>query len=232
MASNLPAIILVHGFRDGATHWSKATLELKRPGYDNLHAIELPLASLADDAEWMHKMITWQQGPVLLTGHSYGGTAVTEAGNQPNMVGLVYTAAFAPNNGGSPGGVTQEYLSLVAVDLVPDSDGYLRVKVDRFHESFHQGFVADEGPVTDITQKAPSVSTFSGVIGSPAWKSKPFRYQISSADHMIVPENQERMAARTASREIVALDANHASLASWTKEVVTSIDEVAVATAH
>lgn len=94
--SNLPAIILVHGFWGGAAHWSKVILELKRLGHDNLHAVELPLTSLADDAERTRKMIAQQQGPVLLVGHSYGGAVITEAGNQPNVVGLVYIAAFAP----------------------------------------------------------------------------------------------------------------------------------------
>ncbi len=64
--SNLPAIILVHGFWGGAAHWSKVILELKRLGHDNLHAVELPLTSLADDAERTRKMIAQQQGPVLL----------------------------------------------------------------------------------------------------------------------------------------------------------------------
>ncbi len=93
--SNLPAIILVHGFWGGAAHWSKVILELKRLGHDNLHAVELPLTSLADDAERTRKMIAQQQGPVLLVGHSYGGAVITEAGNQPNVVGLVYIAEIA-----------------------------------------------------------------------------------------------------------------------------------------
>ena len=197
--SNLPAIILVHGFWGGAAHWSKVILELKRLGHDNLHAVELPF---------------------------------TEAGNQPNVVGLVYIAAFAPDSGESPGGITQEHLPLAAANLAPDSDGYLWVKADRFHESFCQDLAADEGLVMSITQKAPLASTFGDAIGSPAWKSKPSWYQISSADRMIAPENQERMAARIAPRKIVTLDASHASLASRAKEVAALIDEAAVATAH
>ena len=156
--SNLPAIILVHGW-GGAAHWSKVILELKRLGHDNLHAVELPLTSLADDAERTRKMIAQQQGPVLLVGHSYGGAVITEAGNQPNVVGLVYIAAFAPDSGESPGGITQEHLPLAAANLAPDSDGYLWVKADRFHESFCQDLAADEGLVMGITQKAPLAST-------------------------------------------------------------------------
>ena len=118
-------------------------------------------------------------------------------------------------------------MPLAAANLAPDSDGYLWVKADRFHD-----LAADEGLVMSITQKAPLASTFGDAIGSPAWKSKPSWYQISSADRMIAPENQERMAARIAPRKIVTLDASHASLASRAKEVAALIDEAAVATAH
>ena len=81
-------------------------LELSRLGHAGLHAVELPLTSLADDAERLRKMIAQQPGPVLLAGHSYGGAVITEAGNQPNVTGLVYIAAFAPDAGESAGGLT------------------------------------------------------------------------------------------------------------------------------
>lgn len=84
-----PAIILVHGFWGGAAHWGKVIVELARKGHASLHAVEMPLASLAGDAERTRKMIAQQAGPVLLVGHSYGGAVITEAGNQPNVVGLV-----------------------------------------------------------------------------------------------------------------------------------------------
>ena len=96
-----PSIILVHGFWGGAAHWSKVIVELARRGHTALQAVELPLTSLANDAERTRKMIAQQAGPVLLVGHSYGGAVITQAGNQPNVVGLVYIAAFAPDAGES-----------------------------------------------------------------------------------------------------------------------------------
>ena len=86
--SNKPTIILVHGFWGGAAHWAKVIPILARQGYD-VHAVENPLTSLADDVARTKKMIAQQKGPVLLVGHSYGGAVITEAGNQPNVVGLV-----------------------------------------------------------------------------------------------------------------------------------------------
>ena len=95
--STQPAIVLVHGFWGGAAHWTGVILELKKLGYDDIHAVENPLTSPADDAERTRKMVAQQSGPVLLVGHSYGGAVISEAGNLPNVVGLVYVAAFAPD---------------------------------------------------------------------------------------------------------------------------------------
>lgn len=225
--SGLPTIVLVHGFWGGAAHWSKTIVELARLGHDNLHAVELPLTSLADDVERTRKMVAQQKGPVLLVGHSYGGAVISEAGNHPQVAGLVYIAAFAPDAGESPGGITQEHLPEAAANLEPDSDGYLWIKADKFHESFGQDLSADEGLVMAVTQKAPLASTFGDTISSPAWKTRPSWYQISSADRMIAPANQQRMAARMSPRKTVTLDCSHASLASRAREVAALIDEAA-----
>ena len=222
-----PTVILVHGFWGGAAHWNKVILELAARGYSSLHAVEIPLTSLADDVERTKKMINQIDGDVLLVGHSYGGAVITEAGNLPNVVGLVYIAAFAPDSGESPGAITQQNLPEAAPNLAPDSDGYLWLKADKFHESFCQDLTADEGLVMAVTQKAPLASTFGDVITSPAWKTKPSWYQISIDDRMINPENQNMMSARMSAKKIISLNASHASLASKPVEVTELIDEAA-----
>ncbi|MDH0301786.1 MULTISPECIES: alpha/beta hydrolase [unclassified Pseudomonas] len=223
--SSKPTVVLVHGFWGGAAHWGKVIVELARKGITDLRAVELPLTSLAEDAQRTRKMVAQIDGPVLLVGHSYGGAVITEAGNQPNVMGLVYIAAFAPDAGESPGGLTQEHLPKAAPNLEPDSDGYLWIKADKFHESFCQDLSADEALVMAVTQKAPLASTFGETISNPAWKSKPSWYQISSEDHMIAPENQERMAARMNPRKTITLKASHASLASQANEVAKLIEQ-------
>ncbi|WP_347905375.1 alpha/beta hydrolase [Pseudomonas purpurea] len=225
--SDTPTIVLVHGFWGGAAHWSRVIGELVRMGHTSIRAVELPLTSLADDAERTRKMIAQQQGPVLLVGHSYGGAVITEAGDQPNVVGLVYIAAFAPDAGESPGGITQEHLPVAAANLLPDSDGYLWVKPELYHTSFCQDLPEAEGKVMGITQKAPLASTFGDTISNPAWKKKPSWYQISSEDRMIAPQNQQRMSARLNARKVITLTASHASLASKAPEVAALIDEAA-----
>ncbi|MCX2546520.1 alpha/beta hydrolase [Pseudomonas sp. COW5] len=227
--SEKPTIVLVHGFWGGAAHWGKVIVELSRKGYSKIQAVEMPLTSLADDAERTRKMVAQVNGPVLLVGHSYGGAVITQAGNQPNVTGLVYIAAFAPDQGESPGGITQEHLPAAAPNLAPDSDGFLWLKADKFHESFCQDLPADEALVMAVTQKAPLASTFGDVISDPAWKHKPSWYQISSQDHMIHPDNQKRMSARLNAKKVITLDASHASLASRAGEVAALIDEAAKA---
>ena len=202
-----PAIVLVHGFWGGAAHWAKVILELRRLGYDDLHAVENPLTSLADDAERTRRMVAQVAGPVVLVGHSYGGAVISEAGNLPNVAALVFIAAFAPDAGESPGGITQQHPPAAVANIAPDSDGYLWVKPDKFHESFCQDLDADEALVMAVTQKAPLASTFGNNVTDPAWKHKPCWYQISSQDRMIAPENQQRMSARMNARKVITLDA-------------------------
>lgn len=223
----LPTIILIHGFWGGAAHWAKAIVELDRLGHRGIRAVELPLTSLANDVERTRQMVAQVEGPVLLAGHSYGGAVMTEAGTAPNVVGLVYVAAFAPDAGESPGGLTQQHPPVGAPNLAPDSDGYLWVKPDKFHESFCQDVSADDALVMAVTQKAPLASTFGDAISNPAWRTKPSWYQISSQDRMIDPVNQKAMSDRLSARKIITLDAGHASLASRPVEVAALIDEAA-----
>ncbi|MEU8528809.1 alpha/beta hydrolase [Streptomyces sp. NPDC048629] len=225
-----PAIVLVHGFWGGAAHWANVIVELNKRGYDRIHAVENPLTSLADDAERTRKMIRQVDGPVVLVGHSYGGAVITEAGDLPNVTALVYIAAFAPDAGESPGGITQEMPPAAVENIAPDSDGYLWIKQDKFHESFAQDVSADEALVMAVTQKAPIGSTFGDNVTAPAWRNKPVWYQVSTEDRMIHPDNERRMAARMNPRETVELDASHASLASRPGPVVDLIEAAANAT--
>ena len=225
--SEKPTIVLVHGFWGGAAHWSKVILALSRKGFTKLNAVELPLTSLVDDAERTRKMVAQQSGPVLLVGHSYGGAVITEAGDMPNVVGLVYIAAFVPDAGESPGSITQSNPPAAIANVVPDSDGYLWIKQDAFHESFCQDLTPEEGLIMGVTQKAPLASTFGDNVTAPAWKNKPSWYQISSEDRMINPENQKKMSARISPRKIITLASGHASLASRADEVAALIEEAA-----
>jgi pimeloyl-ACP methyl ester carboxylesterase len=202
-------------------------VELDRRGFDALHAVENPLTSLADDAARTQTMVRQVDGPVLLVGHSYGGAVITEAGGLENVVGLVYVAAFAPDAGEAVGQITEQLPPAAAANIAPDSDGYVWIAQDKFQESFCQDLPADEALVMAVTQKAPVGSTFGNPITDPAWKKKPCWYQVSTADRMIHPDNERRMAERMGPRKTIELDASHASLASQPAAIVDLIDEAA-----
>ncbi|MFE5114250.1 alpha/beta hydrolase [Streptomyces sp. NPDC056663] len=222
-----PAIVLVHGFWGGAAHWGKVITELHRRGFNSLHAVEIPLTSLVDDAARTREMVQQMEGPVVLVGHSYGGAVITEAGDLSNVAGLVYIAAFAPDAGESCGRISEETPPVGLENVAPDSDGYLWIKQDKFHESFAQDLPADEALVMAVTQKAPLASTFSDTVTAPAWRAKPSWCQVSTADRMIHPDNERRMAQRMSPRRTVELDASHASLASRPGPVTDLIQEAA-----
>lgn len=225
-----PAIVLVHGFWGGAAHWTNVIGQLHKRGYHNLHAVENPLTSLADDVARTQQMVRQIRGPVLLVGHSYGGAVITEAGNLPNVAGLVYVAAFAPDAGESPGSLSAAMPPEAFANIAPDSDGYLWVKQDKYHESFCQDLTEAEALVMAVTQKAPLGSTFGDAITAPAWKVKPSWYQLSTHDRMIHPDNQRMMAERMKPKRLIQLASSHASLASHPEEIADLIDDAVTST--
>ncbi|PRY54867.1 pimeloyl-ACP methyl ester carboxylesterase [Knoellia remsis] len=224
-----PTIVLVHGFWGGAAHWAGVINELTQRGYDKIRAVELPLTGLADDAERTRKMVAQVDGPVVLVGHSYGGAVITEAGDQPNVQGLVYVAAFAPDAGESPGQISEEHKPAAFDAIAPDSDGYLWIAQDKYRESFAQDLDEEQAHVMAVTQKAPLGSTFGDAVTAPAWKNKPVWYQVSTQDRMIDPDNERRMAERMNPKKVIELDASHASLASQPAAICDLIDEAVAA---
>jgi pimeloyl-ACP methyl ester carboxylesterase len=101
-------VVLVHGAWADGSSWSKVVPLLEEKGL-HVVCVQNPLTSFADDVAATKRIIDAQDGPVLLVGHSYGGAVITEAGNDPKVVGLVYVAAFAPDKGESSGSLGKPY---------------------------------------------------------------------------------------------------------------------------
>ncbi|MGW6849361.1 alpha/beta hydrolase [Streptomyces virginiae] len=135
----------------------------------------------------------------------------------------------ARDAGESPGQISQELPPAAFENIAPDSDGYLWIKQDKFHESFAQDLSPEEALVMAVTQKAPLGSTFGDTVTAPAWRSKPCWYQVSAADRMIHPDDERRMAERMKPRKAIELDAGHASPASQPVPVTDLIEEAALA---
>lgn len=220
-------IILVHGAWGDASHWRHVIPPLHAKGY-NLAAVQNPLTSLADDIDRTSRLAAAQDGPTLLVGHSYGGAVITGAGHQDNVVGLVYIAAFAPDEGDSLGGIfARREPPSGAAGIRPDKDGFLWLEQSTFRQNFGQDLDETDALVMAIAQKPIAGRCFEDKSGPPAWKAKPSWYQVSSGDHMIPPETEQWMAERMNARKTITLDASHASLASHPGEIVALIDEAA-----
>ncbi len=218
-------IVLVHGAWGDASHWRHVIPPLHAKGY-RIAAVQNPLTSLADDVERTRKLAESLEGPTLLVGHSYGGAVISGAGHAANVVGLVYVAAFAPDEGDSLGSIfARREPPSGAASIRPDKDGFLWLAQDTFRESFGQDLSETEALVMAVAQKPIAGRCFEDKAGAPAWKTKPSWYQVSRHDHMIPPETEQWMAEHIKAKKIITLDASHASLASHAKEIVALIDE-------
>jgi pimeloyl-ACP methyl ester carboxylesterase len=166
----------------------------------------------------------------LLVGHSYGGAVISGAGHAPNVIGLVYVAAFAPDLGDSLGSIfARREPPPGAANIRPDNDGLLWIAPEKFRESFCQDLDEAESLVMALTQKPIAGRCFEDKSGPPAWKSKPSWYQISANDRMIPPETETWMAERMKARKTITLPASHASLASQPAAIVALIEEASTA---
>lgn len=222
-------IILVHGAWGDGSHWRHVIPVLTQAGY-KVRAVQNPLTSLQDDITRTTDLIEAQEGKVLLVGHSYGGAVITGAGNHNQVVGLVYIAAFAPDEGDSLGSIFgRRAQPKGASSIYPDSKGFLWIKYDEFHQSFCEDLNAEEALVMALSQKPIHGSGFADKSGKPAWKTKPSWYQVSDRDLMIPPETEKEMAENIKPKKTVHLDAGHASLASHPEEVSSLILEAAEA---
>lgn len=221
-----PNILLVHGAWGDASHWRHIIPLLHEKGH-RVFAVQLPLTSLSDDIDRTSKLAAAQNAPTLLVGHAYGCAVITGAGLLPNIVGLVYLAGPALDEG-------ESLRSLLArheppegfASVYEDKDHFLWIAPERFHETFcHDLDDESESLVWALTQKPTAARCFEEKSGPPAWKVKPSWYQISACDRLIRPETEEWMAKRINPIKTITLQTSHASVATHPVEIVKFIEE-------
>jgi pimeloyl-ACP methyl ester carboxylesterase len=214
-------IVLVHGTYVDASSWSKVIPILQNAGHKVI-AVQLPLHSLADDIATVKRAIDLVGGPVILVGHSYGGFVITNAAyNNPNVKGLVYIAAFAPNAGQSLSNFV-DVTKLPKGLLVLDSGGFIYLNPEMFPQAFAQDIDVAQTKVMAAAQKPFNQSILAEKSGPPAWKQLPSWYQISENDHAIPPD-AERMFAKQINATTISLRSSHASPLSHPNEVAQLI---------
>jgi pimeloyl-ACP methyl ester carboxylesterase len=227
-------VVLVHGgFVDGSG-WEAVYRSLRKDGF-TVSIVQNPTISLADDAKATRRVVAAQNGPVILVGHSYGGAVITEAGNDPKVVGLVYIAAFVPDKGESVSTLIKDPPPGAPVPpILPPQDGYLLLDKAKFPASFAGDVDPERAAFMADAQVPWGVEALSGTISEAAWRSKPSWYLVTTDDRMIPPAAQRFMSKR-AGATVVEVAGSHAIYVSQPAAVAGLITKAAKgsrATAH
>jgi pimeloyl-ACP methyl ester carboxylesterase len=222
-------VVLVHGaFADGSG-WRRVVNILGKDGY-TVTVVQEPLTSLADDVAATKRVLDLQQGPTLLVGHSYGGVVITEAGNAPNVAGLVYIAAFIPDQGESAVGLLSQ---------APPANNDMRATKDDFlyldPAAFPADFAADLPPAEANFMAHSQAMLAKAAGGAPvttaAWHQKKSWALVATRDHNINPDLERSMAKRAGS-ETIEVPASHAVYVSKPEDVARLIEQAAKASAQ
>ena len=221
-------MVLVHGgFVDGAG-WKGVYDILESDGYD-VSVVQNPTLSLSGDNAATRQVLDEQTEPVILVGHSYGGSVITEAGTHEKVAALVYITAFVPDGGES----VNTLISGFPADgpqppILPPRDGFLFLDKEKFHGSF-AGDVADDVAAFMADSQVPwGLEALGGEVTDPAWRSKPSWYLVVTEDRMISPVAQRTMADR-AGAKVSETPGSHAIYVSRPEVVAALIKDAAAA---
>jgi len=223
------SVVLVHGaFVDGSG-WQAVHAALEKDGYEVL-IVQNPTITLAGDVAATRRAIAQARHPVVLVGHSYGGSVITEAGNNPKVKSLVYLAAYAPDTGESVKTLVDRPVpaGTPTAPVLPPKEGFLVLDGAKMPASF----AADVSPALAHfmadSQVPWGLGAIGGAIAKPAWKSKPVHYLLTTQDRMVPPVLQRFMAQR-AKAKIVEQESSHAVMLSHPEAVVKIIETAAEA---
>jgi pimeloyl-ACP methyl ester carboxylesterase len=216
-------IVLVHGAWSDGSGWSKVIPILQTAGH-NVVAVQNQMLGIKADSDNTRASIDAMQGPTVVAGHSYGGAVMTAAATgASNVKGLVYIAAFAPDEGESLGQIGAAYPATAGAAYIGPGPGGL-LYIDRKHMAsvFAGDLPPAEGAVLAATQRPVGGAIFEDKMGPPAWKQIASWYQVSEHDQMINPDT-ERMMAKRMNATTIALPSSHASLVAHPREVAELI---------
>ncbi|GAA2419168.1 alpha/beta fold hydrolase [Nonomuraea africana] len=228
-----PTIVLEHGaFADGSS-WNRVIAGLRRDGYPVVAAAN-PLRSVASDAAALRGLIAHIDGPVILVGHSYGGSVISAAGTGNSKVkALVYVAAFLPESGESALGLSTKFPGSTlpdALETVNGPDGPdLYIRQDAFHHQFAADVPARQAALMAASQRPVAQSALEEKAPAPAWREKPSWDVITTKD-LNIPAAAQRFMARRANAHITEVAASHAVAVSHPGVVIDVIEAAARAT--
>ena len=231
-----PTVVLVHGAFADSSSWNGVISILTRDGY-TVVAAPNPLRGVRADADVVASVVKSIDGPVVLVGHSYGGSVISEAAaGQPNVSGLVYVAAFAPDAGESALGLTGQFPgSTLGPALAPpvaltSGGNDLYILQARFHDQFAADVPAAQAALMAAGQRPVAEAALSEASTAPAWRSVPSWFIYGDKDKHIPPAALAFMAERARSRQtVVVKGASHVVMVSHAPEVASLIERAATA---
>jgi pimeloyl-ACP methyl ester carboxylesterase len=227
----LPNIVLVHGAWANGSSWSAVIEHLQAHGY-SVTAPAFSMTRLADDVARLRQVLGRQNGPTLVAGHSYGGQIITALGTDtPNVVGLVYIAAFGLDEDESVGALLEQAPAGPALaHLDVDQHGFAWIPEDDFVNHFAADVDPVKAKVMFAVQQPLHWSALGEVMGVPAWKSLPSWFLIADGDQAIPPDAQRQFAPRMGATT-VEVSTNHVAMVSHPDEVLQLIKTAAEAVA-
>lgn len=235
-----PTVVLVHGAFADASSWNGVIKRLKREGYPVI-APANPLRGLGSDADYLAGVLKTVKGPIVLAGHSYGGSVISEAAEgNPNVKALVYVAAFIPEKGESvleltnkfPGSTLPPTTSPSQYPLPGGGTGTeLTIKQDKFRAQFAADVPAQTAELMSVTQRPVAVSALEEKATRAAWKAIP-SYALVSTEDKNIPAAALRFMAERAHAGTVETRASHAVTVSRPQTVSDLITRAAKATSH
>jgi pimeloyl-ACP methyl ester carboxylesterase len=222
-----PNIVLVHGAWADGSCWSGVVERLQAEGFQ-VRAPQFPLSSLADDVARLRQVLEFQDGPTIVVGHSYGGQIISALGpDAPHVVGIVYIAAFALDEGESLGALlSQGPVTPALVHMFTDSRGFGWLSEDDFVNHFAADVDPTRARVLYAVQQPLASSAFTDVMGAPAWKSVPTWYLVAQNDEAIPPDAERQFAARMGA-SVVEVPSSHVPMVSHSAEVAELIEKAA-----
>jgi len=224
-----PNIVLVHGAWADGSSWSSVIERLQADGY-HVTAPQFPLTSLADDVDRLRQVLAIQDGPTVIVGHSYGGQVMTALGTDaPNVVGLVYIAAFGIDDGESLGGLLAQGPPTPALaHRFVDEQGFVWLTEDDFVDHFAGDVDPVKAKALHAVQQPLSASAFDEVMTVPAWKSLPSWYLVAQDDQALPPD-VERMFANRMGATTVEVPSGHLAMVTHPDEIVKLTETAAEA---
>jgi pimeloyl-ACP methyl ester carboxylesterase len=216
-------IVLVHGAWADGSCWSSVVEALQADGH-TVTAPQFSLGPLADDVAKLRRVLSRQDGPTVVAGHSYGGQIVTALGaDAPNVSALVYVAAFGLDEGESIGALLQQGPPPAALaNLDIDAEGYAWLP----EADFVGHFAADVDPVKAKVMHAVQQPLHTGALGetmgTPAWKSLPSWYLVATNDEAIPPDAERQFAARMGATTVEAAS-DHVAMTSHPETAIDLI---------